>query len=133
MDLLLLTARGQREDLVAGLASGADDFISKPFDPTELHARLRAGLRILQLPTSLSERVRQLEAALSSVKQLQGLLPMCAWCKNIRDDRNYWQQVDDYIAAHSEVRFTHGICPDCYGNIIEPELKALRTGVGSVG
>ncbi|MEO0248369.1 MAG: response regulator, partial [candidate division WOR-3 bacterium] len=57
---------------------------------------------------------------------LQGLLPICSYCKKIRDDQNYWQQVETYISKHSEVRFSHGICPDCFAAIVEPELEQLR-------
>ena len=54
-----------------------------------------------------------LQAALAEVKQLSGLLPICAWCKRIRDDQGSWQQIETYITVHSEADFTHGICPDC--------------------
>jgi K+-sensing histidine kinase KdpD len=54
-----------------------------------------------------------LQAALKEVKQLSGLLPICAWCKRIRDDEGDWQQIETYITIHSEADFTHGICPDC--------------------
>ena len=59
------------------------------------------------------------------VKQLQGLLPICSYCKKIRNDRNYWEQVEAYIAKHSEARFSHGVCPDCYDVHIRPELARL--------
>src|SRR5262249_34603108 len=121
--LILLTARQGRESIVAGLESGADDFVSKPFDPAELQARLQVGLRVLDLESKLADRVRELEAALAGVKQLQGLLPICAWCKKIRDDQNYWQQVDTYIAAHTEARFSHGICPDCMKDVLRSQLE----------
>jgi hypothetical protein len=55
----------------------------------------------------------ELQAALAEVKQLSGLLPICAWCKRIRDDEGSWQQIETYITVHSEADFTHGICPDC--------------------
>ena len=57
--------------------------------------------------------MRQLEEAISHVHQLQGILPICSYCKKIRDDKNYWQQVETYIARHSELLFSHGICPEC--------------------
>ncbi|HXG09680.1 MAG TPA: response regulator transcription factor [Gemmataceae bacterium] len=124
--LILLTGRGSREDIVAGLEGGADDYILKPFDPEELHARLRAGLRIVDLQRNLAERVRELESALQQVKQLQGLLPICMYCKRIRDDQNYWQQLEHYLATHSAARFSHGICPSCFEAVVQPELKRLN-------
>jgi len=57
--------------------------------------------------------IAQLQEALSEVKQLSGLLPICASCKKIRDDKGYWNQIESYIKAHSEAEFSHGICPDC--------------------
>jgi len=54
------------------------------------------------------------------------LLPICCYCKKIRNDQNYWQQVDGYISEHSEAQFTHGICPDCRDQIVKPELERLK-------
>ena len=111
--LILLTSLGSKEDVVKGLEAGADDYITKPFDHSELRARVQVGSRVVQLQTALADRVKELEAALASVKQLQGLLPICCYCKKIRDDHNYWHRVETYIAGHADVRFSHGICPDC--------------------
>jgi phosphoserine phosphatase RsbU/P len=126
--ILLLTAKGSKEDLVEGLTAGADDYVVKPFDRAELQARLNVGGRILRLQAELAKRVQELELALSKVNLLQGLLPICCYCKKIRDDQNYWRQVEGYIAEHSEAQFTHAICPTCRENIVEPELERLRTG-----
>ncbi|HKS35620.1 MAG TPA: response regulator transcription factor [Verrucomicrobiae bacterium] len=120
--VILLTSRDSREDIVSGLEAGANDYVTKPFDFDELRARVQVGQRVVQLQKSLAERVRELEVALTSVKMLQGLLPICLYCKKIRDDGNYWQQVDKYVADHSEARFSHGICPECYEKVVKPEL-----------
>jgi len=124
--LMLLTSRSAREDIVAGLQAGADDYVVKPFHEAELRARVQVGVRVVQLQLSLADRVHDLEEALSRVKQLQGLLPICSYCKKIRDDRNYWQQVEQYVTDRTEARFTHGICPTCYERHIKPELDGLR-------
>jgi sigma-B regulation protein RsbU (phosphoserine phosphatase) len=124
--LVLLTAKDAKEDIVGGLDAGADDYMSKPFDKDELRARLRVGERMLALQETLAHKIGELEEALHQVKHLQGLLPICSYCKRIRDDGNYWQAVETYITAHSEARFSHGICPDCLHNIVEPQLARLE-------
>jgi DNA-binding response OmpR family regulator len=124
--LILLTARRGQEDKIQGLQAGADDYITKPFDREELRARVQVGIRVLELQGALAQRVRQLEDAISRVKTLQGLLPICSYCKKIRDDRNYWQQVEGYISDHSEAQFSHGICPECYALYVQPELDRLQ-------
>jgi len=121
--LILLTAKSEKEDVVAGLEAGADDYITKPFSRQELRARIEVGLRIGELQKSLAARIGELENALSRVKQLQGLLPICSYCKKIRSDHDYWEQVDTYITKHSEVLFSHSICPACYESVVEPQLK----------
>jgi len=124
--LILLTARRGQEDKILGLQAGADDYITKPFNREELRARVQVGIRVLELQGALAQRVRELEEALSRVKTLQGLLPICSYCKKIRNDRNYWQQVEGYISDHSEAQFSHGICPECYARFVQPELDRLQ-------
>jgi DNA-binding response OmpR family regulator len=126
MYLLLVTARESRGDIVVGLDAGADDYIIKPFDIEELRARVGVGVRMLGLQQKLAERVAELQTALSNVKQLRGLLPICSYCKRIRGDDQYWQQVEGYIAEHSDAQFSHGICPSCYATI-SAELDNLSS------
>lgn len=77
--------------------------------------------------TKKQKAINQLEDALQEVKKLSGLLPICSSCKNIRDDKGYWQQLEKYIGDHSEAQFSHGMCPDCAKKLY-PELyeKVLR-------
>ena len=116
--LILLTAKDRTEDLVAGLDSGANDYLVKPFDRRELQARLRVADRMVSLQHDLAVRVRELQDALTQIHQLQGLLPICSYCKKIRDDGNYWQQVEKYLSAHTGIQFSHGVCPDCYAKVL---------------
>jgi DNA-binding response OmpR family regulator len=113
MYVILLTSNQDQKDIVAGLESGADDYITKPFHWDELRARLRIGSRIVKLQQTLAARVEELQDALGNVKKLSGLLPICAYCKRIRDNQDYWTQVEKYLADKSEAQFSHGICPDC--------------------
>jgi sigma-B regulation protein RsbU (phosphoserine phosphatase) len=124
--LILLTAKHGTENVVLGLESGANDYVTKPFDQAELRARINVGCQVLNLQKGLAQRVRELEEALSHVKQLQNLLPICSYCKSIRDDDNYWQSVDSYISQYTGTQFSHGICPDCYDTVVEPQLAEMR-------
>jgi phosphoserine phosphatase RsbU/P len=117
--LILLTGRSRKEDVVAGLTAGADDYLTKPVDRDELEARLGVASRVVQLQERLAARVQELELALSRVRQLQGLLPICSYCKRVRDDKNYWSQVEHYIVEQLDVRFSHGICPSCLEAVLE--------------
>ena len=123
--LILLTVRDSKRDIVAGLQGGANDYITKPFDKTELLARVSIGRQMVQLQQALTEHVAELKEALISVKQLAGLLPICSYCKKIRDDQNYWQQVEAYVGKHSEAKFSHSICPQCYEDIVKPQMIQL--------
>ncbi|MCE0483705.1 MAG: response regulator [Methylacidiphilales bacterium] len=123
--LILVTVRDSKQDTVAGLNAGANDYITKPFDRTELQARVRIGSQMLELQQSLTQHVKELKEALLSVKQLSGLLPICSYCKKIRDDQNYWQQVEAYVGKHTEAKFSHSICPQCYEEIVKPQMIQL--------
>ena len=127
--VILLTIRDKIEDRIAGLEAGADDYVTKPYDGGELRSRIKVGCRIVELERELAQRIRTLEETLAQVKQLQGLLPICSYCKKVRDDRNYWQQVESYVTDHSEVRFSHGICPDCYARHIVPAMQKVKRDI----
>jgi DNA-binding response OmpR family regulator len=118
----MLTARTGKGDIVTGLDAGANDYISKPYHPEELKARLEVGRRVLELQQALAERVKQLEAALSHVKALQGILPICSYCHKIRNDKESWERLESYLVKHSEASFTHSICPDC----MQKQLELLK-------
>jgi DNA-binding response OmpR family regulator len=111
--VLMLTAHDSRDDIVTGLDGGADEYMTKPIDWEMLRARLSTAVRIATLQRDLAAKVMQLEQALANVKQLSGLLPMCSYCKRIRNDGDYWQQLETYLSEHSEAEFSHGVCPPC--------------------
>ena len=113
MYLLLLTARSSPTDVVKGLESGADDNLVKPVDMNELRARLHAGVRVISMQERLANKVAELQAALDKVRQPHGVLPICSYCKRIRNEQNDWERIEVYVTEHTDTTFTHGICPTC--------------------
>ncbi len=97
--IIMLTALGGKERLIEGMTAGADDFVTKPFESEGLKARLRVAERVLSLQ--------------STVNQLEGLLPICSYCKKIRDPENVWHPVESYVEDHTETSFEQSLCPDC--------------------
>ncbi|MCU0791873.1 MAG: response regulator [Opitutaceae bacterium] len=120
---ILLTHRestNENQDLA--IEAGVDDFLSKPVDHHELNLRLRVAGRIIEF----SHQVQKLEA----------FLPICGYCKKIRDDQNYWKQLEQYINERTGSKFSHGICPDCMDTKLKPELRRLGIelpGEGAAG
>jgi DNA-binding response OmpR family regulator len=129
MYVILLTSNASKKDVITGLESGADDYIVKPFDWDELRARVRIGSRIVGLQQVLGARVDELQQALANVRKLSGLLPICAYCKRIRDDQDYWRQIEHFVTEHSDARFSHGICPECIEAYVNRELPQSGSAV----
>jgi phosphoserine phosphatase RsbU/P len=124
--IILLTARADRQDTIDGLEAGADDYVTKPFDAAELKARVAVGARVVELQAELAARITELEQALAQVDQLHGILPICSYCKKVRNDSDSWQQVEAYVSAHSAVRFSHGVCPECLKTVLRPQIDELK-------
>jgi PAS domain S-box-containing protein len=80
---------------------------------TDLTAQKRAEEALVTKTEELEEVNRQLQEALESIKTLQGLFPICSYCKKVRDDEGYWSQIEAYVSERSEAEFSHGICPEC--------------------
>jgi DNA-binding response OmpR family regulator len=110
--IIMLTAREGKKAYIEGIEAGADDFLHKPVDMDELAARLLVAARILSLHTA--------------VRQLEGLLPICSYCKNIRDDKNSWMPIEGYISTRTDATFSHGACPSCVEKYVTPQLEELR-------
>jgi len=111
--IIMLTTKGEKADIIAGLDAGANDYLTKPFDPGELRARLEVGRRLVEMQDTLAAKVEELLQALEQIKTLRGIVPICANCKKVRDDQGYWSQVEVYVHNHTEAEFSHGICPEC--------------------
>lgn len=112
--IIIFTSLEDKKDLVTALDAGADDFIIKSFDKDELKARVKVGERVASLKSELNNRVKELEESMAHVKLLQGILPICMHCHQIRDDKEVWQRMDKYLAEHTDVMLSHGLCPECY-------------------
>lgn len=113
---ILLTSRDATADNQNEAAdAGVDDFLTKPLDISELWTRLRVAERILRYTTQ--------------VRQLEEMLPICSYCKKIRDDQNYWQQIEGYISERTGSDFSHSVCPDCYKAVIVPELEQIKASL----
>ena len=111
--IIFLTTESDIESITKGFDSGGNDYLLKPFKPKELMARVRNHLKLKRAMDMQKEMNMKLQNALDEVKQLSGLLPICSHCKNIRDDKGYWQKVEFFIAGRTDTQFSHGICPDC--------------------
>ena len=98
-----------------------------------MRVRVGVGVQMIELQMSLAERVTELEEALAHVKQLHGILPICSYCKKIRDDQNYWQKVESYITQNSEAQFSHSICPGCYAEVVQPQLDNRKRRMEGTG
>ena len=124
--LILLTSRNDKKDIVNGLKAGDNDYIVKLYDVEELHVRISVGRKVVELQSLLAGRIAELRDALAQIKTLHGILPICMYCKKIRDDKQYWQQVEQYVTNHSEAEFSHSICPDCYKKYVQPEIDKIK-------
>lgn len=127
--IILLTARSSDQDLIQGFAAGVDDYIRKDFNHDELRARINVGARIVQLQTALARKVADLEEALAHIKTLQGILPICMYCHKIRDDREVWQRLEEYITSHTSAMLSHCLCPECFKKFYS-EFAAEANGQG---
>ncbi|MFH1155233.1 MAG: response regulator [Pseudomonadota bacterium] len=104
--VIFVTAISEEMDAARAFEVGGVDFVTKPFNPLTVKARVRTHIQ-------LSTTLRELRDALQEVQTLSGLLPICMHCKNIRDDKGFWQQVEKYVGERSSAAFSHSLCPVC--------------------
>jgi len=108
--LTQMTASPENED--AAIEAGVDDFLLKPVNPRELKIRLHVARRILEYT--------------AHIQRLESFIPICSYCKKVRDDQNYWQRIESYINERTGSEFSHSVCPDCYKVEIVPQLEELK-------
>lgn len=113
--ILLTGQTATEENMQIAADAGVDDFLNKPIKLQDLWVRLRVAERILGFTTQ--------------VKELESYLPICGYCKKVRDDKNYWQQIEQYIGTRTGTNFSHGICPDCLEMVRKAELARQDTAV----
>jgi DNA-binding response OmpR family regulator len=101
-----------KENEDAAIDAGVDDFLQKPVNLRELRIRLHVARRILD--------------SAAHIRELQGLVPICSYCKSVRKDEDYWQRIEQYMAARTGSEFTHSVCPSCYDEHIIPQLESMN-------
>ena len=125
--IIYLTAHSDEDLLKRAQKTEPFGYIIKPYDGKQLCVTVEMSLSRHKLDLERKQLLSDLSATLAKIKQLSGMLPICSSCKKIRDDKGYWNQVEDYIKNHAEVEFTHGLCPDCayklYPEYYKPKAK----------
>jgi YesN/AraC family two-component response regulator len=118
--VIVTTAHNDTEFFLDAIDIGIDQYVLKPVDRDRLFAAIRKSQEVLSLERTIrfkdveqKKLIKELQDALQNIKTLQGLIPICASCKKIRDDKGYWNQIEAYISEHSSAEFSHGICPEC--------------------
>ncbi len=132
--LLLLTAKSKQTDVTEGLRSGADDYLTKPFERTELQCRLDVGERVLALYRALESKIHQYKETMDQLRRMQELLPICMHCNDVRDEDNRWHDLQAFLAQNAGVNFSHSVCENCWTEHY-PELprtsKAVKSDSGT--
>lgn len=117
--VIIITSQSAKVNYLDAMEAGADDFLPKPCEKDDILIRLRVAERLLQLT--------------NKVNQLEGLLPICSYCKKIRDGEKEWRPVEQYIHERSEATFSHGVCPECYERHMKPQMQSLLDKKASSG
>lgn len=137
--IIFITGLQDTENIARGFEYGGVDYITQPFKNAELLARLKTHLelknsrerliKIVSIEKKTKKRlismIKRLKKARKQIKTLSGFIPICAHCKNIRDDKGYWSRIETYISSRTEAQFSHGLCPDCMKELY-PEIYKKR-------
>lgn len=127
--VIFITAMSDSDSELNGLQLGAVDYIAKPFLISHVRQRVRIQLELKhrnellqEQSAALEARTLELESALKRIKRLEGLIPICMYCKKIRNTGEIWQNLEEYLVEHSDASFTHGMCPGC----LEEHMNGLH-------
>lgn len=123
LPVIFVTAKYGLEDRLRGFEAGCVDYITKPFQGAEVRARVRTHVTLRRALLRQQSLVEELRTSLAKVHRLEGLIPICARCKSVRDDEGYWREIDQYLAEMTDVEFTHGLCPRCAAELFPGEVK----------
>ncbi len=121
--VIFLTAHYDEKTLARAKKATPVGYITKPFEPHELAVAIEIGLERHRSDMDRMRLLRELDHEREQVKLLRGMLPICSCCKKIRDDDGYWQNVESYIARHSDATFTHGYCPECAEKALDEAVE----------
>lgn len=124
-EVIILTGNATLDSAIEAANSGAFSYLIKPYVIEQLMLNIRRAIEKLQAEADRVRLIQELRAALAKVKQLEGIIPICSYCKKIRDDQESWQQLESYITEHSEALFSHGICPECFIKVTDETLKEI--------
>jgi DNA-binding response OmpR family regulator len=126
--IIMLTVKKEATFIAEALDAGANDYVTKPFSMMELRARIRVGRRVVELQDALRHKVIEAQAAAKEVRQLDALLPVCCYCRKVRDDDDYWHELEAYLGRRVNTRFSHGICPACVAQLNDDGSIATKGG-----
>ncbi|HEY6837834.1 MAG TPA: response regulator [Geobacteraceae bacterium] len=128
-DIPIVVMSGLDDETLAvrAVREGAQDYLIKGQADANLLARaIRYAIERKEAEAERERLIAELQDAMAKIKMLQGLLPICASCKRIRDDKGYWNQIELYISEHSEAEFTHGICPECLEKLYPDYVNKMK-------
>jgi len=120
LPVIFLTANSDEAVLEQAKISEPFAYLLKPFEERQLRTNIEMALYKSRMERERERLTRELQEAVTTIKTLSGLLPICAWCKNVRDDSGYWMRVEQYVEQHSRATFSHSVCPECASRYFEP-------------
>ncbi|SHE45356.1 Response regulator receiver domain-containing protein [Desulfacinum infernum DSM 9756] len=136
--VIFLTALADSDDVVRGFEAGGQDYILKPYKKGEVLLRVKTHMELKlakekldQYAQELERKNKELQQAMEEIRTLRGILPICSYCKKIRNDEGYWDQVESYVTKHTHAEFTHSICPDCLQRYYPAEWASIQQRKGS--